>query len=349
MIFANSPKKKNGSSRQKPAIPEGLMDILPAQARRRRLLESRLRGAFENRGFGEVICPTFEFYDLLAIEAGSSVKRDMVRFMGGDGRLLSLRPEMTTAIARVVAQRLDPADEPHRLYYLANVFREHQGRQSQPREFWQAGVEQVGGGGLRDDLEVVGLFIEALESAGLTGFQVGLGRIDFLDGSLRALEIPESDRECLRSALAARSLVDYRSAVGGLNVDDRIADRLLALPTLRGGAEILETAADLAIGDEAQAAVERIAELLTLLKGEGLADRLIIDLGIVRDFDYYTGMVFEAYLPGLGTPVGGGGRYDNLLAEFGYPAPAAGFAFGIEKLERALAAPSKGTSKEIER
>jgi ATP phosphoribosyltransferase regulatory subunit len=349
MIFAHSSKKKNGSARQKPAIPEGLMDILPAQAKRRRLLESRLRGAFENRGFGEVICPTFEFYDLLAIEAGSSVKRDMVRFMGADGRLLSLRPEMTTAIARVVAQRLDPADEPHRLYYLANVFREHQARQSQPREFWQAGVEQVGGGGLADDLEVVALFIEALDSAGLTGFQVGLGRIDFLDGSLRALKIPETNRDRLRSALGARSLVAYHRAVSDLDVDARVADKLLALPTLRGGEEVLEAAAALAIGDEAQAAVDQIAELLRLLKGEGLAGRIVIDLGIVRDFDYYTGIVFEAYLPGLGTPVGGGGRYDNLLAEFGYRAPAAGFAFGLEKLERALAVLLEGTSKEVGR
>lgn len=320
-----------------PAAPEGLVDILPAEAKKRRVLEARLRSAFEDRAYGEVICPTFEFYDLLSVEAGSAIKRDMVRFIGSDGRLLALRPEMTTTIARVVAQRLDPAQSPHRLYYLANVFREHPSKQGQPREFWQAGVELVGSGSAADDVEVVGLFIETLDAAGLAGFQVGLGQIDYLDGCLNDLAINESQRESLRSALADRSLVAYEAAVRDLGLDASVAENLLAIPALRGGRETLAAAEELAIGRQAKLALGRLKQVYAGLGEAGFADRLIIDFGILRSFDYYTGLIFEAYVPGLGAPVGGGGRYDNLLSEFGAPAPAAGFAVGLERLQLALA------------
>ena len=323
-----------------PTIPEGLRDILPAEAKVRRETEGRLRRAFEARGFGEVICPTFEFYDLLSVEAGSAIKRDMVRFMGSDGRLLALRPEMTTTIARVAAQRLDPAAGPHSLYYIANVFREDFSKQGRTREFWQAGVEVIGGaGGADEDIGIVSLFIEALAGAGLTDFQVGLGQTAFLDGAFKALSVSEADRVQLRSALAERSLVDYKSAVGGLELDDKTAAKLLAAPGLRGGAKVLEAAKELAIGDEALSALARLENIYAGLKSGGLVERAVIDLGLWRSFDYYTGLIFEAYAPGLGVPVGGGGRYDKLLSEFGRPAPAAGFAVGLERLQLALTHP----------
>ena len=331
----------DSGGRRTPSIPEGLRDILPAEASRRRDLEGRLRGAFEGRGFGEVISPTFEFYDLLSVEAGPAIKRDMVRFMGSDGRLLALRPEMTTTIARVVAQRLEPEAGPHRLYYIANVFREEFSKQGQAREFWQAGIELVGGAGGPDtDAEVVVLFVEALDAAGLVDFQVGLGQIGFLAGALKALPVTEADRERLRSALDERSLVKYRAAVADLGLDDETAAKLLAIPTLRGGPDVFKAAAGLVIGDEAGAALDRLKEVWSGLDAAGLADRVVIDLGIWRTFDYYTGLVFEAYAPGLGVPLGGGGRYDNLLAEFGRPQPAAGFALGLERLQLALSQPA---------
>ncbi len=324
-----------------PTIPEGLRDILPAEAKARRELEARLRRAFEARGFGEVICPTFEFYDLLSIEAGPAVKRDMVRFMGADGRLLALRPEMTTTIAREAAQRLNPAAGPRLLYYIANVFREDFSKQGRVREFWQAGVELIGGAGVvDDDVAVVALFIEALQAAGLAEFQIGLGQTAFLDGAFKALPLAEGGRARLRAALARRSLVDYRAAVEAQKLDAKTVAKLLAAPALRGGADVIEAAQELVIGEEAAAALARLEEVYSGLKSAGLTERVLFDLGLWRGFDYYTGVIFEAYAPGLGVPVGAGGRYDELLAEFGAPAPAAGFAVGLERLQLALTKPS---------
>lgn len=318
-----------------PGVPEGLWDILPGAAKKRRALEARLRDAFEGRLYGEVICPTFEFYDNLAVEMGPAVKGDMVRFMGSDGRLLALRPEMTTAIARVVAQRLRPKDEPHRLYYISNVFREHPSKQEQPREFWQAGVERIGGGTVEDDTEILALFIETLSAAGIKDFQVGLGRIDFLGGILAALQVEELERERMRAALAARSLVEYESIVRGHGFDGPTTEKLLAVPGIRGGAPALELARSMGAGDQAEATIDEMGRLYANLEEAGYADRVVVDFGLIRDFGYYTGMVFEAYVPGFGATLGGGGRYDKLLAEFGYASPAAGFALGLERLERA--------------
>ncbi len=335
MIDKSGSSLPRDGSTKSPAAPEGLWDILPAAAKVRRALEGKLRETFEARGFGEVISPTFEYYDLLSIEAGKLVEDDMIRFMGSDGRLLALRPEMTTSIARLVAQRFRPEDEPHRLYYVANVFREHPSKQGQPREFWQAGIERVGGGAVADDVEVVALFIEAIQASGQSDFVVGLGQIDIVAGSIRALAIGPAERSRLMRALGERNIVAYNRIVEGLKLDSADLSRLKSLPALRGGADTLEQAKDLVVGDEA---AESLAELTAVYQGlvrEKLARRIIIDLGIARDFNYYTGIVFEAYSPGLGWPLGGGGRYDNLLAEFGYEAPAAGFALGLERLERA--------------
>lgn len=320
-----------------PAVPEGLWDILPARARKRRALEGRLRTAFEARDYGEVISPSFEFYDNLAVETGTALRGEMVRFMGTDGRLLALRPEMTTSIARVVAQRLAREDEPHRLYYVANVFREHSSKQGQPREFWQAGVERIGGGSPDDDAEIVLLFIETLLAAGLQDFKVGLGRIDFLGRVLDKLELGGEEKDSLRAALAGRNLVRYEEIVKRLDLDEGTTADLLLLPGLSGGAQVLDRAQTLGErrgGSEVLAGLRQVYEALA---AAGVADRVILDLGIVRDLDYYTGIIFEAYTPALGAVLGGGGRYDNLLAEFGYEAPAAGFALGLERLESALA------------
>ena len=322
---------------QDPAAPEGLWDILPARAKKRRALESRLRASFEAREYGEVISPSFEFYENLAVETGKALRGEMVRFMGTDGRLLALRPEMTTSIARVAAQRLRREDEPHRLYYIANVFREHSSKQGQPREFRQAGVERIGGGSPEDDAEIVLLFIETLAAAGLNDFKVGLGRIDFLGRVLEELELGGEEKDGLRAALAGRNLVRYKELVRHLALGDEVTADLLVLPGLSGDVEVLERAQALSErrgGSEVLAGLRRVYEILS---AAGVADRVILDLGIVRDFDYYTGIIFEAYTPALGAVLGGGGRYDNLLAEFGYETPAAGFALGLERLESALA------------
>ena len=315
------------------ATPLGLRDLLPAEVRKRRQLEASIRGAFEKRGFGEVICPTFEFYDLLSVEASTAVKQDMVRFIGSDGRILALRPEMTTAIARLAVKKLDLGQGPYPFYYIANVFREEFSREGLVREIRQAGVELIGRGGVEEDTDIIALFIETLKATGLSDIQVGLGQIGFLESVLRALPVSEAERSELRAAMAARSLVKYEKALSRIDLKNGLTEKLLKLPTARGDKEALENAEALVVNSTVETELKRLIDVYSGLCERGLDGCVSIDFGIWHDFNYYTGLGFEAYAPGIGRPLGGGGRYDNLLAELGKPAPAAGFAIDLKDLQ----------------
>lgn len=324
------------SQRLRPSIPRGLRDILPLEASERREIENRLRQVFSKWAYGEVITPAFEFYEILATEAGEAIKKEMFRFFDRDGRQLALRPEMTTPIARLAAQRLDLSAGPQRLYYLAGVFREEPAQRGQQREFFQAGIELAGAGGPAADAEVIAIMVESLLAAGLCDFQVGIGQAGFFREVLKSLGIASLDQKRLETAASERNMVGLKSILDELSLDQKTKETVAAILSLRGGAEVLELADDLVPSRAASAALSDLRATFTYLKTLGLEDRLILDMGIIRGFDYYTGIIFEAYCPQLGFPLGGGGRYDNLISEFGPSAPAAGFAIGVERLHIAL-------------
>ena len=324
------------SSPLRPAIPRGMRDILPVEAAERRFIEERLSDAFSGWGYGEVISPAFEFYKLLSTEAGEGIKREMFRFFDRDGRQLALRPEMTTPIARLAAQRLDRAAAPHRLYYMANVFREEPAQRGQQREFRQAGIELIGAGSEIADAEVVAIMIEALQGAGLDDFQVGIGQISFFKAIINTLDIDQSGRQSLINAASRRDLVGLGHLLNNTAIDSAAKNTIQEVLSLRGGIEVIDKAAALCPDAAVESGLNGLSRTFTSLQSLGMDERIIIDLGIIRGFDYYTGMIFEAYAPKLGFPLGGGGRYDNLLSDFGYPAAAAGFALEVERLHVAL-------------
>lgn len=325
-----------GNGGLRPTIPRGLRDILPDESYERRQLENQLRQTFAAWGYGEVITPIFEYYLILATEAGESLKKEMFRFFDSDRRQLALRPEMTIPISRLVAQRLDPESEPYRLYYVANVFREEPAHKGQAREFSQAGIELVGAGGPVADAEVIAVLVESLVKSGLKKFQIGLGHTGFFRAILKSLEINRQERRWLETAVSERDLVATRNFLDRLAITSKDKKALLKIISRRGGTEILDAAESLYPDPKFKDIIAGLRTTISCLNDLELENRLIIDLGIIRDFDYYTGMIFEVYCPELGFPLGGGGRYDNLLSEFGRRSPAAGFALDLDCLRVAL-------------
>lgn len=320
-----------------PAIPQGLRDILPTEAIERDVVERSLRESFEVWGYEPVETPAFEYYETLATEAGEGMRQVMFKFLDCAGQLLALRPEVTTPIARMVASRFADELPPYRLFYLANVFREEKPQRGQQREFRQAGIELVGSRSEVADAEVVALMIEALIKLGLRDFRVGLGQIEIFKGALEIRDLPEESAERLKNAVASGDLVALEEIARAIGLDAVSRDKLVAISKLRGGEEVLLEAEKLVAGEASRSALDSLGEVYRLLKGYGVGRFVLLDLGIIRNFDYYTGIIFEAYAEGVGFPVGGGGRYDNLLAEFGVQLPAAGFALGVERLHIALA------------
>src|SRR5688572_16488390 len=246
------------------------------------------------------------------------------------GRVLALRADITPQIARIVATRMRDEPRPIRLAYLTNVFRYDEPHVSPYRELYQAGVELLGLEKPEAEVEIIAMTMEGLHGLGLHRFQMDLCHLDFFRGLLDEIRGDEVARE-LRDALARKDTGTLERLVADVAPPSAVGDALLALPTLVGGEEVLDRAASLARNARSTRALENLAEVYRLLKIYGLGEAVLLDLGEVRGFDYYSGLYFEAYVSGFGASVAGGGRYDHMLARFGYDCPAVGFAFDVAR------------------
>jgi len=313
-------------------LPEGVDDFLPGLAAAKRSLENKLLALFMGWGYQEVVTPTFEFAETFQAGQVAAKEEILFRFIDRRGRVLALRPEMTAPIARLVSTRLRKEKLPLRLCYVASVFRYEDPARGRRREFHQAGVELIGGTGVGADVEVVALAVEALLESGLKDFRVGLGQVAITKGVLADLGLEGEALAAVKEALVGKDWVGLGHLCDRYGLRGVARKRLELLFTLHGGHRDLREAIPILGVESAREPLAHLEEVLTVLERYGLGRYLFIDLGILRDFDYYTGLVFEGYVPGLGFPVLGGGRYDGLLAEFGYPCPATGFALGIERV-----------------
>lgn len=316
-------------------IPPGTRDILPDEMRELRRLGLALIEAFEGHGYGEVSTPTIEYEEVLARgdEHGAPVA---YRFFDESGELLAMRSDMTIPIARLIANRYAAAEPPFRLCYLATAYRAVRPQRGQMREFTQAGVELVGQAAPEGTAEVVEVLEAALDAAGLTRAVIGIGDADLYRQLLDDLGVAGESRGRLLACLAAHDHVGIETEVGGLGLEAGAAETLIRLPGMRGGPEVLEQALEVG-GEVASRATARLSSTFEALRRRGVADRVSLDLGLVRDLGYYTGAVLEVYDPALGHILGGGGRYDELMGRFGRSLPAAGFALYLERLHVAQA------------
>src|SRR4051812_36321105 len=307
-----------------------MRDVLPDEARELRALTERLRAVFDAAGYGEVWTPALEYEDVLSI-GQSGAQNAAYRMFDEGGRVLALRDDNTVPIARLVANRFADAEPPLRLCYFAHAYRTSEVGAAQAREFLQGGLELIGSPGPAGDAEVVAVVLEALRAAGLRRHRIGLGDASVYPRLLELAEVPEIARDALMAHLARRDLVALEVDVEQLGLSSATRELLLAPVTLRGGPEVLEGIT----GPLAEATESLKAIHAAIADAGGQADRLIFDLGLVRDLGYYTGAVFEVYDPAVGYAIGGGGRYDDLCGRFGRELPAAGLALDVQRVHMA--------------
>jgi ATP phosphoribosyltransferase regulatory subunit len=302
------------------SIPPGTRDVLPEEMRELRAISARMRETFEEAGYGEVHTPALEYEEVLR-RGEEHAAGARYRTFDEQGEVLALRSDMTIPIARVVGTRYADAATPLRFCYFAHAWRAVERGVGEPREFLQGGLELIGADGPEADAEVVALTIAALDAAGLRRHRVGVGDGSLYRTLLHDLEVPEDRHMALMECLSRRDLVGLERVVSDL--PER--ELLVGLPELRGGPEVLDRA-------------EGLRALHAALERRGVADRVIYDLGLVRELGYYTGAVFEVYDPAVGFALGGGGRYDELLGRFGRALPACGVALDLQRVHLAQAA-----------
>jgi ATP phosphoribosyltransferase regulatory subunit len=332
-------------------VPPGVQCFVGAEARRRRAIEDRVVSVFEGWDYDEIIPPLFDYADvftepLLAPRTYS--------FVGRDGSLLALRPDFTSLLAKIAAGRLAHRPAPIRLYYSGEVLRYEPPKAGRQSELHQMGLEHLGGERGGADVEVLAIASECLEALGVRGFVLALGHVGLFAGLVEDARLAAADGDALRERVEAKDVEGARDVLRRAGAPRETEDALVRLTGFGGGLEALDEArAAFASVPRAGVAIRELSEAVEALRAAGLERHVAIDLGEVRGLDYYTGLVFRAYAPGLGFEVGGGGRYDTLLARFGRPMPAVGFMLGLDRvallLERqdAFRAPAPAPSEPV--
>jgi ATP phosphoribosyltransferase regulatory subunit len=310
-------------------IPPGTRDVLPEEMRELRAIGDRMRACFERAGYGEVHTPALEYEDVLR-RGEERAAGARYRTFDESGAVLALRSDMTIPIARVVATRYADAAPPLRFSYLARAWRATDRGVGEPREFLQGGLELIGVPGAEGEAEVVALTVAALDEAGLRRHRVGVGDGALYRSLLTSFGVPDDAHLPMLESLSRRDLVGLEGQVDALGLADPERDVLVGLPQLRGGREVLDRADT--------PGLDGLRALHDLLSERGVADRVIFDLGLVRELGYYTGSVFEVYDPAVGFTLGGGGRYDELIGRFGRDLPACGLALDVHRVHLAQAA-----------
>jgi len=312
-------------------------DLLPPDAAARRALCSRVMQGFERAGYELVTPPVFELADVMERGNGGHESRDLLRFVEPEsGDVAVLRPDITPQIARIVATQLCDKPLPMRLCYEGRVFRRQRGRARSHRQISQAGVECVGLGEVEGDAEILTLAIRGCEVAGLSEFRVELSDVRLVRSLLEA--VPEAARATISEAMAQKDLAALAAIARNHGVRADVTKQLTALVDCYGDATVLAAARKRFTSAAAKAGLDSLARIVARLTDLGLSDRIAFDLGETRGLSYYTGMHFSVLAKGPGEALGGGGRYDSLLARFGFDAPATGFALDLGHLQWTLRA-----------
>lgn len=325
--------------------PVGFRDILPDLVERKTAVVEAIKRELQAWGYQFIETPTLEYYDTVG-GVSSTLEQRLFKLLDRDGRSLVLRPDMTAPIARVVASLLKDVPFPIRLAYQGNVYRAQEDEAGRNAEFMEVGIELVGEETPDADAEVITLACLSLQAAGVSQFKLAVGHIGFIH-ALLAERLAEEEATSLRQFLQNKNYVGYRYFVDQLALAAEDKQALLALLDLSGGKEQIERARKWAIGEKAKQAVAELEELWEVLELHGVTEQVMLDLRLMAQRDYYTGVLFEGYADRLGFPICSGGRYDHLLGQFGRPAPATGFALKIDRILEISQLPARPKRRKV--
>lgn len=316
--------------------PDGVRDIYGVECSKKAVVQEKMLKVFHLCGYQDIETPTFEFFDIFNESRGSVKAKEMFKFFDRDNHTLVLRPDETPAIARCAAKYFLAEDMPIRLCYMERTFINNTSYQGRLKEASQTGAELIGDDSSDADGEILAMVIRALKAAGLSEFQVELGEVDFFKGLLEEAGMDEDMEEALRELIENKNYFGVEELVMAQPISEELKQVFLKLPELFGSLEQIQTARELTSNVRALKAIERLEEVNRILKYYGLSDYISYDLGMLSQYQYYTGIIFKAYTYGTGDYIVNGGRYDKLLEQFGKDSPAVGFGISVDELLLAL-------------
>lgn len=312
--------------------PEGVRDIYKKECRQKLALQERIHRVFASYGYEDIETPTFEYFEVFSKEVGTIPSKDLYKFFDREGHTLVLRPDFTPSIARAAATYFLPEQDSMRLCYTGNTYINNSSFQGRLKEVTQMGVERIGDASVDADAELLAMMAESLLAAGLTEFQISVGQVQFFKALLEEAGMDEETRENLRALISSKNNFGVEELIRRLNLSQELEQAFLQLPELFGSVEVLERARSLTSNEKALAAIARLEEIYEVLSCYGYAKYVSFDLGMLSKYNYYTGIICQAFTYGTGEPIVKGGRYDTLLEHFGKPACATGFAISMDQL-----------------
>lgn len=316
--------------------PEGVRDIYNGECSQKHHLQTEIRKVFDSYGYEEIETPSFEYFEVFSREVGTIPSKDLYKFFDREGNTLVLRPDFTPSVSRACATYFNPEHQVITLSYTGNTFINNSSYQGRLKETTQMGVERIGDDSAEADAELLAMTVECLLKTGLKEFQVSVGQVDYFKSLLQDANLDIEEEENLRSLISQKNYFGVEDLVRSQNIPESLEKAFLELPHLFGSSEVLQKARSLTDNICAIKAVERLEEIYEILKIYGYEKYVSFDFGMLSKFQYYTGIIFQAYTYGTGEPVVKGGRYNNLLKHFGKPAASIGFGITVDNLLMAL-------------
>ncbi len=313
--------------------PEGVRDIYNTECENKLYLQEQIHKTLKLYGYNDIQTPTFEFFDIFNKEKGSAPSKNLYKFFDREGNTLVLRPDMTPSIARAYAKYYMEDNMPIRFCYMGNTFINNAEHQGKLKETTHIGAELIGDNKSDADAETIALTIDALLKVGLKEFQIEIGHADYFKGLIEASKVDEETAAYLRELLSNKNYFGVEEIVSSLNIDNNIKEAFIKLPEFVGSIEVIKKAKEtVSVNDLVENALDRLEKVYNILKVYGYEKYISFDLGIVSDYQYYTGIVFSGYTYGTGDAIVKGGRYDDLLKQFGKNSPSIGFCIYIDNL-----------------
>ena len=304
--------------------PDGVRDIYNGECKKKLYLH-------------DIMTPTFEFFNIFGSDVGTTPSKDLYKFFDKEGNTLVLRPDFTPSIARSAAKYYIEDDMPVKLCYLGNTFINSSDYQGRLKESTQCGAELIGDGSISADAEILSMTVESMLESGLKNFQISVGHSQFFYGLTKAAGLSGEQEENLRELIANKNFFGVEEFVDSLSMNDKLRKLFGLLDNFDLQDEQLMEALKLAKGyDEILSSIDSLLKLREYLKAYGIEKYISYELGLISDYTYYTGIIFQGYTYGTGEPIVKGGRYDKLLSHFGKDAAAIGFAIVVDQLMAAV-------------
>ncbi len=327
--------------------PEGFRDIYSDEKKRKRAVMDRIHHVFEEYNYADIETPTVEYFDVFGSDIGTTPSNELYKFFDRDGNTLVLRPDFTPSVARAVAMHFKAEDLPYRLSYEGSTFVNGHEYRLDLKESTQMGVELIGDGSAKADAEVISLTCDILKAAGLSKFQVSIGEVEFFKALVQDSGLTEETIEDVRRLIINKNFFGVGELLDSVKMNENIRNAFVQMPQLFGGREVLDRAEALSVNYGTKAAIARLREIDQILVENGNADYVSYDFGLLSKYNYYTGIIFNAFTYGTGEPVAKGGRYDNLLSHFGQDAPSVGVGVQIDQLMNALQRKQKNEEEQL--